>query len=77
MFDATASTDRLVELILQEDSDVFKQLLTTDKVVTTGTDNVYFGKRRSRKEASSLRGCGEKGRRPKRRRRRRRSWRRG
>ena len=35
MFDATASTDRLIELILQEDKDVFKQLLTTDKVVAT------------------------------------------
>ncbi len=35
MFDATASTDRLIELILQEDKDVFKQLLTTDRVVAT------------------------------------------
>ncbi|MDP7277785.1 MAG: DUF1588 domain-containing protein [Planctomycetaceae bacterium] len=50
MFDATASTDRLVELILQEDRDVFKQLLTTNRVVATNTDNVYFGKKRSRKE---------------------------
>ena len=50
MFDATASTDRLIELILQEDKDVFKQLLTTDKVVATRTDNVYFGKKRTREE---------------------------
>lgn len=50
MFDATASTDRLVELILQEDKDVFKQLLTTDKVVATKTDKTYFGKQRSRAE---------------------------
>jgi hypothetical protein len=50
MFDATASTDRLIELILQEDKDVFKQLLTTDKVVATKTDNVYFGKKRTAKE---------------------------
>ena len=40
MFDATASTDRLIELILQEDKDVLKQLLTTDKVVATRTDNL-------------------------------------
>ena len=53
MFDATVSTDRLVELILKEDRDVFKQLLTTDRVVTTRTDRVYFGKRRSRKEAAA------------------------
>jgi hypothetical protein len=50
MFDATASTDRLIELILQEDKDVFKQLLTTDKVVATKADNVYFGKKRTREE---------------------------
>lgn len=50
MFDATASTDRLIELILQEDKDVLKQLLTTDKVVATKADNVYFGRRRSKAE---------------------------
>jgi hypothetical protein len=50
MFDATASTDRLIELILQEDQDVLRELLTTDKVVATNTDNVYFGKQRSRQE---------------------------
>ena len=60
MFDATASTDRLVELILQEDSDVFKQLLTTGKVVTTGADNVYFGKRRSKKEAAASQASAKK-----------------
>ena len=48
MFDATASTDRLIELILQEDKEVFKQLLTTNKVVATEADNVYFGMERSR-----------------------------
>jgi hypothetical protein len=47
MFDATASTDRLIELILQEDKDVLKRLLTTDQVVATKTDNAYFGTRRS------------------------------
>ncbi|MBT4864173.1 MAG: DUF1592 domain-containing protein, partial [Planctomycetaceae bacterium] len=50
MFDATASTDRLIELILQDDKDVFKQLLTTDKVVATRTDNVYFGRKNTPKE---------------------------
>ena len=53
MFDATVSTDRLVELILQEDRDVFRRLLTTDKVVTTKADNVYLGKRRTRKEVAA------------------------
>jgi hypothetical protein len=53
MFDATASTDRLIELILHEDKDVFRQLLTTDKVVATRTDNVYFGKRLSREERAA------------------------
>jgi hypothetical protein len=43
MFDSVASTDRLVELILQEDKDVLRQLLTTDKVVATGEDKVYLG----------------------------------
>lgn len=45
MFDATASTDRLIELILEEDRDVLKQLLTTDKVVATKADSTYFGQR--------------------------------
>ena len=50
MFDATASTDRLIELILEEDKDVFKQLLTTDKVVATKSDSTYFGERLSQKQ---------------------------
>lgn len=53
MFDATASTDRLIELVLQEDKDVLKQLLTTDKVVATKADNVYFGRKRSREEIAA------------------------
>ena len=53
MFDATASTDRLVELILEKDKDVLKELLTTDKVVATKGDNVYFGEQRSREEAKA------------------------
>ena len=54
MFDATASTDRLVELILQEDKDVLKQLLTTDKVVAYPTDSIYFGRRRTKEETETL-----------------------
>lgn len=50
MFDATASTDRLIELILQEDRDVLRQLLTTDRVVATSNDKVYFGRLRTREE---------------------------
>ena len=50
MFDATASTDRLIELILEEDKDVLKQLLTTDKVVATRTDGTYFGELLSKQQ---------------------------
>lgn len=53
MFDATASTDRLVELILEKDKDVLKELLTTDKVVATKGDAVYFGEQRSLEEAKA------------------------
>ena len=54
MFDATASTDRLVELILNKDKDVLRQLLTTDKVVATRNDNTYFGWRRSKEERDAM-----------------------
>ena len=50
MFDGTASTDRLVELILEEDKDVLKELLTTSKVVANQGDSIYFGQRRTRDE---------------------------
>ena len=63
MFDATASTDRLIELILEEDKDVLRQLLTTDKVVATNADSTYFGQRLSRKQiqaAKAKRGESEK-----------------
>ncbi|HAL13965.1 MAG TPA: hypothetical protein DCP67_09125, partial [Planctomycetaceae bacterium] len=50
MFDATASTDRLIELILEEDKDVFRQLLTTDKILVTGGDRVYLGKLNTKEE---------------------------
>ena len=50
MFDATASTDRLIELVLAEDRQVLKELLTTRRVVATGTDNTYFGRKRTKEE---------------------------
>ena len=53
MFDATVSTDRLIELILAEDKDVLKQLLTTDKVVATKNDELYFGTKRTKAEAKA------------------------
>ncbi|MDA7881907.1 DUF1588 domain-containing protein [Akkermansiaceae bacterium] len=43
MFDATASTDRLIELILEKDKDVLKELLTTQQIVATRSDSTYFG----------------------------------
>ncbi len=44
MFGMTANTDRLVELILQEDKDVLYELLTTDRVVFDAPrDAPYFG----------------------------------
>ena len=44
MFGMTANTDRLVELILQEDKHVLRELLTTDRVVfDPGKDASYFG----------------------------------
>lgn len=50
MFDATASTDRLVEMILEEDRDVLHELLTTRKVISTKTDEAYFGRARTKEE---------------------------
>ncbi len=44
MFGMTANTDRLIELILQEDKNVLQELLTTDRVVfSAGQDAPYFG----------------------------------
>ena len=43
MFGMTASLDRLVELIVQEDKQVLKELLTTDRVILDdGSDRLYF-----------------------------------
>ncbi len=50
MFDATASTDRLIELVLAEDRQVLKELLTTRRVVATETDKTYFGRKRTKEE---------------------------
>lgn len=50
MFDATASTDRLIELILEKDTDVLRELLTTRQVVATPTDNTYFGRKHTNEE---------------------------
>lgn len=61
MFDASASTDRLVELILEEDKDVLYQLLTTNKVVATEADAVYFGERLSKEEATAAAALARKG----------------
>lgn len=50
MFDATASTDRLIELILAEDKNVLKELLTTQRVVATKRDEIYFGRKHTKEE---------------------------
>ncbi len=44
MFDATASSERLIEEILRNDRDVLRQLLTTKQVVVSPADRVYFGR---------------------------------
>ena len=52
MFGMTASVDRLVELILQEDKQVLKELLTTDRVILeAGSDSLYFSTRENLKKA--------------------------
>jgi hypothetical protein len=51
MFDMTASVDRLVELILQEDKQVLKELLTTDRVILEErNDLLYFSTRENLKK---------------------------
>jgi hypothetical protein len=46
MFGMTASVDRLIELILQEDKQVLKELLTTDRVILLPVnDLLYFSTR--------------------------------
>ncbi|MDF1852471.1 MAG: DUF1588 domain-containing protein [Verrucomicrobiales bacterium] len=51
MFDAAASTDRLVELILEKDQNVLRELLTTQQVVTTNSDKTYFGRKLTPEES--------------------------
>ena len=46
------STDRLIELILQRDKEVLKELLTTREVVATKADNTYFGRRHTKEETA-------------------------
>ncbi len=53
MFEATASDDRLIELILAKDKDVLRELLTTKQIVATNTDKTYFGTKRSRAEVAA------------------------
>lgn len=60
MFDSIASTDRLVELILHEDQDVLKQLLTTDKVVATNTERIYFGRQNTREQRQASAAAAQK-----------------
>jgi len=50
MFDSAASTDRLIELVLAEDKDVLKELLTTRRVVAANNDKTYFGKKNNKEE---------------------------
>ena len=50
MFNAVASTDRLIELILAEDKNVLRELLTTQSFVATGNDATYFGRLRNKEE---------------------------
>lgn len=60
MFDAATSTDRLIELVLDDDRDVLKRLLTTDMVVAAKTDGFFFGEQRSRAEARALAAAAKK-----------------
>lgn len=51
MFDMTASSDRLVELIVQQDKNVLRELLTTDRVVyDQGIDSLYYSTRENLKK---------------------------
>ena len=52
MFDAKASTDRLIELILEKDKNVLKELLTTQQVVADRTAKTYFGVKLTKEEAA-------------------------
>ena len=60
MFRMTANTDRLVELILEEDKDVLKELLTTNQVVIDKADSPYFGEFVSSKRPAPDKTAGKK-----------------
>ena len=60
MFAATASTDRLVEIILAEDKNVLKELLTTRRAIVTPTDEIYFGRRLNKQEQAAAAAAEEK-----------------
>lgn len=55
MFGATASTDRLIELILAGDKNVLNELLTTQMVVADKAESTYFGRLRTKEEAQKFR----------------------
>ena len=55
MFESTASTDRLVELILSEDKEVLRELLTTQMVVHTRNDRFLFGRKYTEEEQAIAR----------------------
>ena len=53
MFGMTPSLDRLVELIVKEDKQVLKELLTTDRfIIDEGNDRLYFSTRENLKKSS-------------------------
>ncbi len=53
MFDAAASTDRLIELVLSEDKNVLKELLTTQRVVVAPSEKFYYGKQNTKEERAA------------------------
>jgi multidrug efflux pump subunit AcrA (membrane-fusion protein) len=53
MFDAAASTDRLIEMVLEKDENVLRELLTTRQVVATERDKFYFGRRHTKEEQAA------------------------
>lgn len=55
MFDAKASTDRLIELILEKDKNVLKELLTTQQVVAARHAKTYFGEKLTKEAAAVAR----------------------
>jgi|TARA_B110000495_G_C23037264_1_gene619994 hypothetical protein len=60
MFNTAASTDRLIELILEQDKDVLKELLITQQVVATRADNSYFGRKRTPEEKGTVQAAKKK-----------------